>query len=111
MSTGNQYTDKQLLTRLKEHCVKLHLSKYTIAFPTWKTYRDRMAKDAVFETKVHELIALADQWFELKGLEALHDKDFNNVMFAKLTNNKSFTKDHTAIELEERIERLEDEAT
>jgi len=111
MSTGNQYSDKQLLGRLKQHCIVLHLSKYTLAYPTWTAYKKRMDKDPVLESKVYELLALSDQWWELQGIDALHDKDFNNVMYAKLTNNKSFTKDHTSIDLETRIERLENEGT
>jgi len=109
MSTGNQYTDKQLLSRLKQHCIVLHLSKYTMAYPVWQTYLQRMEKDAEFKVKINSLLMEAEQWWELQGVMALNDREYNNMMWTKMTCNKSFTKDHTAIELEERIERLEDE--
>lgn len=107
MGTGNTYTDKQLLTRLKRHCIDKHLSRYTIANPTWSGYKKRMDKDDLFASKVYNIMAEADQWWELQGVLALDNKDYNNAMYAKLTSNKAFTKDHAAADLEARIERLE----
>ncbi len=108
MGTNPTYSDKQLIDSLTVHCIDNHLSKYTKAYPTWQGYLKRMDKDADLADKVNELLCVADQWFEKKGLDALHDKDFNNVMFAKLTNNKPFTKDHTTVELENILNALEE---
>ena len=108
MPTGNVYTDEQMFDYLEKHCITDHLSKYTLHKPIWETYKQRMRKDPAFAAKIGELLAEADEWFERTGLDALHDKDFNNVMFAKLTNNKAFTKDHVTVEIEERIQELED---
>ena len=108
MSTGNQYTDEQLIIKLEAHCIDEHLSKYTVAYPTWKTYRDRMKKSSELEVKVHNLLALSDQWWERQAIAALHDKDYNNMMWTKMTSNKAFTKDHSDAEILERLERLED---
>jgi len=102
------YTEDEILDSLRVHCIDEHLSKYTKHKPTWQAYLKRMKNDEEFTTKVNELLCEADQWFERQGLAALHDKDFNNVMFAKLTNNKAFTRDHLDAEMLERIEALED---
>ena len=109
MGTNPTYSEEQILDRIKEHCIDNHMSKYTMAYPTWQGVLKRLKENPEFEDKVNTLLALADQWWEKKGQEALHDKDFNNVMYAKLTNSKPFTKDHAAVEVEERISRIEEE--
>ena len=107
MSKGNQYTQKQLIDHLIQHCIEDHLSKYTIAYPVWQTYLQRMEKDPRFAVKINNLLMVSEQWWEKQGVAALHDKDYNNMMWTKMTSNKAFTKDHAAIDVEERIEALE----
>jgi len=104
---GNSYTNKQLLTRLKRHCIEKHLSRYTIANPVWNTYLQRMEKDPILSDKIHNIMALADQWWEQIGIDALENNSYNNAMYARLTSNKAFTKDHDAIDLEEIVSKLE----
>lgn len=104
---GNTFSDKELIAKLTEHCIDNHLSKYTLAYPVWQTFLKRMNKSEKFETKVNNLLMTADQWWERQGLNALHDKDYNNMMWTKMTSNKAFTKDHDAIDLEEIVSKLE----
>jgi len=108
MSTGNQYTDAQLIKKLKDHVIDDHLSKYTIAYPVWQTYLKRMEKDSEFKAKVNNLLAVAEQYFERLAIDNITNKDFNTQLWTKLTCNKAFSKDHVAIDLEERIKELED---
>ena len=108
MSTGNQYTDKELFEKLQHHLIEEHLSKYTMAYPVWQTYLQRMAKDAEFKVKINNLLMVAEQWWEKQGVGALNDKEYNNMMWTKMTSNKAFTRDHNAVDLETRIEELED---
>ena len=102
------YTEEYLLSRIKEHCIDNHLSKWTITKPTWNGYTKRMKKDPEFASKVEESIALADQHFEKMALDNLLNKDFNTRLWQMLTKNKPFTKDHATLELEQRIEALEE---
>ena len=102
------YTDRQLLNRLTKHCIELHLSKFTVSRPTWNCYKKRMAENELFENKVQDIMATAEQWWELQGINALNDKDYNTGMYAKLTSNKAFMRDHKEIEFEERLEALEE---
>jgi len=108
MSTGNQYTDAQLIKKLKDHVMDEHLSKYTMAYPVWQTYVQRMGKDAEFKSKVHNLLAVSEQYFEKLAIENITNKDFNTQLWTKLTCNKAFSKDHVAIDLEDRIQAIED---
>jgi len=108
MPTNNVYSDKQLIDALKTHCIDEHLSKYTLAYPVWDTYILRMKKDAEFKTKIESLLMVAEQWWEKQGVQALENKDYNNMMWTKLTCNKTFTKNHEALDLEDRISKLEE---
>lgn len=107
MPTGNVYSDAELIKKLQTHVIDEHLSKYTMAYPIWSTYLQRMEKDAEFKSKIHNLLMIAEQWWEKQGVTALHDKEYNNMMWTKMTCNKAFTKDHVAIDLEDRIKELE----
>ena len=103
----NNYSDKQLLIRLKSHCVKKHLSRHTLSYPTWNCFKKRIEKDPVFEIKVMDILALADEWWEIQGINNLENNQYNNGMYAKLTSNKSFTRDHMETDIQEIVERME----
>ncbi len=104
---GNTYSDKQLIAKITEHCIDNHLSKYTLAYPVWQTFLKRMDKSTKFKTKVNNIVAISDQWWELQGVNNLDNNQYNNAMYARLTSNKAFTKDHDAIDLEEIVSKLE----
>ena len=104
------YTQEELLEKLEKHCIEEHLSKYTMAYPTWQCYLKRMAQSDSFADKVNNSLMVAEQWWERQGVEALNDKEYNNMMWTKMTNNKAFTKDHHALDMESRIKAMEDSA-
>ncbi len=105
---ANTYTNKKILDRLTKHCLDEHLSKYTMNAPSYKAVGLRMKVDEELREQVEDILLQADAWWERKGVEALHDTTFNNFMYVRLTNSKAFTKDHAAIDLEDRITVLEE---
>ena len=112
MSTGIQYTDKQMLKRLEKHLIDEWGSKFTVSKPTWECYKKRMIKDPVFKSKVDDLVAEADAQWHKMGVTALRasDKDFNANLYKQMTCNKKFAQDYQTLELEDRLSELEEKA-
>ena len=107
------YTDKQILDRLKVHCIDDFGSVWTMSKPTWQGIQKRMKKDVEFEEKVRDIVAEALHQWEKMGIDALlsNDEGFNVALFKHYTMNKKPFIDHTTIELEERISELEQTKT
>jgi len=110
MGTNNTYTDKQLLTYLHKHVVEDMQPKYTLSKPTFQCYLKRMDKDAEFENKVKSVLAEGEAAWVKLGVEAILDPDtkINVPLYNIMTRAKKSFQSYEVIELESRIERLED---
>ncbi len=108
MSSGNQYTDEEILRNIEEHLIKNRLSKYSMFKPVWQTVLKRMNKDPEFASKVKTLEAQALAEWEKFGLEGFKDKDFNVGLFRMYASSKKSFQSYETNELEERLQALED---
>jgi len=103
------YTDEYILDRLKTHCVDEFGSVWTMSKPTWQGIQKRMLKDEAFGEEVRDIVAEALFEWEKMGIKALreNDENFNVQLFKHYTMNKKPFLDNTTIDLEERLEKLE----
>lgn len=111
MGKNNSYTDEEILEGLELHMVEGLKSKYTFHDPmTWNGCLKRMDKDKDFKRKVHTIVNRANTAWEEVGLKALTEdnKDFNVALYKMFVGNKRPFLTHEVLELESRIERLED---
>lgn len=107
---ANTYTDEYLIKRIHKHLVEDKSSIYTLYKPTWQAYLKRMKDDAEFEDKVKDCMAEGNYMWEQLGLSNMEESnpDFNLGLYKHFTQNKKPWLSHEVLELEERIERLED---
>lgn len=110
MGTGNTYSDKVILTRLRKHMVDNMLSKYSMSKPTWQAIVKRMKDNPEFTAKVQTIEAEHLKAWEELGLTALknNDENFNVPLFKMYATSKKSFQNYDTLELEARIERLED---
>lgn len=112
MGTNNSYTDAQILKGLRKHIVTGKMSKYTLYKPmTWQGVLKRMEKSPDLAAKVHSIVAEADAIWEQIGITALEsgDQNFNVALFKMYVTPKKAFQSYEVNELDERIQRLEDE--
>ena len=104
------YTEEEILDRLREHMVDELLSKYSISRPTWQGIAKRMKKDEDFADKVHTIENDALAKWERVGLKALFgdNTDFNTQLFKMYVGSKKSFLPYEVLDLDERIEALEE---
>ena len=110
MGRPRKYTDKHMLDALREHCVEGLGSTYTVHNPCWNGYLKRMRSDAEFDDLVQNIVAEANYKWEQIGLKALlsNDTDFNVTLFKHYTQNKKSFLSREALEIEERMDAIEE---
>ena len=96
----------RMLKRLAKHCIDNKQSIHTITNPPWSFYKTQMSFDTSFADQANNIIAKGDSELEQIAIEALNDKTFNDRLWSKLVSNRTFTKDHLAIELEAKLDEL-----
>ena len=106
------YTDEHILSKLQSHLVDELCSKHTMSKPTWQGVLKRMAKSEEFSDKVNNIVAEADKKWQLMGITALleNKENFNLGLYKYMTANKKAFLPHEVLELEARIEELEENA-
>ena len=112
MARGVSYSDAQVLRGLKTHIVTNKLSKFTMHKPmTWQGIVKRMKNDEEFADKVQHIVNEAEAVWEKMGIEALEsgDETFNVTLFKMYAGTKRAFQSYETNELEERIERLEND--
>ena len=103
------YTDKQILDRLREHLIDNLGSVWTMYKPTWNGVKKRMKTNDAFADKVRGIVCEANHAWEKMGIDALRNDNpsFNVVLYKHFTQNKKAWLSHEVLELDERIEALE----
>jgi len=104
------YTEEFILGRLREHCIDNLGSVWTMHKPTWQGVTKRMKKDEAFAEEVRDIVAEALYQWEKMGITALltGDESFNVNLFKHYTMNKKPFIDHVTLDLEQRLQELED---
>ena len=110
MARPQLYSNKEILDRMRVHLIDNFGSVYSMHSPTWVGIKKRMAKDEELNELVSNIVAEALYAWEKMGIAALlsGDDTFNVALFKHYTMNKASFIDHKALELEERIEQLEE---
>lgn len=110
MARPQKYSDKQILSRLREHCIDNLGSVWTMHNPSWNGITKRMDKDKEFAELVEDVVAEANHKWEKIGLKALlkGDQNFNVTLYKHFTQNKKAFLSHTELEVDERIKALEE---
>ncbi len=104
------YSDKQIITKLRKHLITEMGSFYTMHRPSYQAIIKRRKKDAAFNEMVEDVVNEANHKWHKMGLDALtsDNSDFNTTLFKYYTQNKKPFIDNEAIDLEERITKLEE---
>lgn len=110
MARPQLYSEKQILDRLRIHLIDNMGSVWTMHKPSWEGIKKRMAKDESFGDLVRDCICEANYYWEKMGIDALKgdNTDFNTGLYKHFTANKKSFLSHEVLELESRIQELED---
>ncbi len=111
MARPRVYTDKQILDRLREHCIDNLGSVHSMHKPSWNGVQKRMKQDEEFSLLVMDLVAEAVHEWEKMGIAALtgNDENFNVQLFKHFTMNKKPFLTHETLEVEKRLNVIESE--
>jgi hypothetical protein len=104
------FSDEEMLSRLREHMVDNLLSFWTVSKPSAQAVLKRIKNDPDFAEQVRNLRAEADAKWEDMGITALleGDNSFNVSLFKMFVGNKKPFLPHETLELSDRIEALEE---